>query len=75
MTQTRLPQTQTLYFRIVFVPGSWDVSKIHKPNLNLSIFFSKRLQLFLIFTQFINIHYICYLIFICVCVLVNIYTK
>jgi hypothetical protein len=32
MTRTRLPQTQTLYFYVVFVPSLWVVLKIVKLN-------------------------------------------
>jgi len=35
MTQTRLSQTQTLYFRVVFVSSSQVVSKIVNPNQDL----------------------------------------
>jgi hypothetical protein len=35
ITQTRLAQTQTLYFHVVFVSGSRVVSKIDNPTLSL----------------------------------------
>jgi hypothetical protein len=46
---TRLPQTQTLYFRIVFVSGSQVVSKIDNPKLDVEqfLFYFKILLLFM----------------------------